>query len=211
MRVVTSTGPLDTYCLSAEVQEYDAHPPIATFSMDYSPKRVDNDRLALAGYLLFRPWISGVLMLDATVTPALVQTIADVERPRWLNVQPVELYPRHVPHGHIHARATTLDQATASVMPFASVDGALELSILRSDQANGAIRTNGSVAIASNAFVFADDGDRQLEVSAAVTCLVAEDLGIGDLTIPSSGSEQTRGNVGRLLGAVGLVLRPPGD
>ena len=208
MRVTATTGPLDAFCLAADVQEYDAFPPIATFTMDYSPKRVDNDRLAVAGYLLFRPWISGVLTLDASVTPALAQTIADLERPQWLNVQPVELHPRHVPHGHIRARAVAVDQATAATIPLRSEDDALELSILRSDQANGAFRTNSAVAIATNAFVFADTPERVLEVTAAVSCLVAEDLGIGDLSIPLATDEPAREGLRRLLGAVGLVLRP---
>lgn len=206
MRISIDNGPLDTFRLAAEVEDYDALPPVHEFFMDYWPKSLDPNRVALAGYLLFRPWLSGTLTAPEPVSPVLAQGLAEAETPAWLALQPLQLRAGPIPHGRRLARVLLADQATHDSLAIRG-DDAFHLTVLRSDQATGAFRTNSAAAFASNAFVLADEPGRQADVAAAISCLVAQDLDIGDITLPEPLPPADRQRLSRLLDTVGLVLR----
>src|SRR5690554_6402362 len=160
MRISVDNGPLDTFRLSAEVEDYDAQPPVHGVLMDYWPKSMVPNRLALAAYLLFRPWLSGTLTVPQAVSAVLAHSLAEAESPVWLALQPLQLRAGPIPHGRRRAIVSLADQTTDETLVIRG-DDAFHLTVLRYDQATGTLRINSAAVIASNAFVLADGPARQ--------------------------------------------------
>ncbi|MEO7587772.1 MAG: hypothetical protein ABIS84_07050 [Arachnia sp.] len=202
MKVTTSVSILNEFCLTATPDDYDGAPPLPTFTMDHWPTPIHDDRLALASFLLFRPWISGVLAIDGTVSPALSQMVRSVHTPVWVHLEPVELRPKALASGSRSLTISMVGAASAPIPVATSRTGDVSVSVLRSDQATGAIRTATGLDVASNAFMFADTPARRDEVLAAVACLLGQELGVGEVSLPGAATP-----LARLMRAVGMAVQ----
>lgn len=197
MLISVEEGVLDEYLVVATPQEYDGSPGVNTFRMDYAPRSVHPDRLALAAYLLFRPWASGPLQLPSPVSPALAEAIAALHAVCSVQPGPVDLTPRTGPPGRRPLRLAWRTDHSSEPPP-----GGMTVNLLRSDEASGALRTAQSVWLPSNAFMLAETEARELDVALAIGCVLAGDLDVRELHLPVAVPEP----LSRLLHRAGLSL-----
>lgn len=204
MEAMTGTNLLDQFEILVNPGAYDAHPPIPVFRMDYAPRVLSVDRLTVAVYLLFRPWISGELLVSKPMTPQLAEAIRQYSGFVDVAVRPIELRALPIISGRNSARAVVVDLLQSSAQ-FLGTDGStIDLTLLRADQASGSLRTAQSATLVSNGFMLADGSEREAEVAAAVCCLVGEDFDLGEVEIPPTSRIE---DLSRLVRNVGIVLR----
>lgn len=203
MEAMTGVGPLDQYEITVVPGEYDGHPPIAVFRLDYVPRRLSADRLALAVFLLFRPWISGELAVSEPMAPQLAEAIRDYSGFATVLVRPVEFQAMPIITGRRSARALVVDLEEQQEPGDGPDDSSILLTLLRADQAAGSLRTAQSATLVSNGFMLGDGPEREAEIAAAICCLVAEDLDLGELYLPRTARDA---ELARLVRNVGIVL-----
>lgn len=158
--------------LHAEPGEYDASLPVDSLLIDYAPRNINPERLAVAAYLAFGRWVSGDLQLPAKLGPA---TAAAIERDlKHVHVRPgpIEYYPKPL---EIGTREIRLNFTEAKTDPFTQDS----MTILPSSGWNGGLRGLRSMTIASNAFALDSDTSHPQEsirARLAVGVLFAGDL-----------------------------------
>lgn len=188
----------------AELQEYDAVPPVESLLLDHSPASVNLEREAMAAYLAFGHWTSGDLQLPHRLGP---NTAAAIERDMSqvpVRPSPIEYYPKPLELGlrnvHVGFEADYVrnDVSTIAVLPASDWSGAL--------------RGLSSLAIASNAFVFdiaaSTESSSHIRSRLAVAVLFSGDLSADTLVVNGDGVDETeRKKLTALLLAVRLGLR----
>lgn len=184
----------------AELQEYDADPPVESLLLDHAPVAMNPEREAIAAYLAFGHWSSGDLQLPHRLGP---NTAAAIERDiRHVAVRPgpIEYYPKPLELGirevHVGFDASYVrdDPATIAVLPGSGWTGAL--------------RTLRSIAISSNAFALdmaASQDFAAIRARLAVAVLFAADISADTLVLTASDLPETeRSRIRELLLAVRL-------
>lgn len=149
MEAMTGTNLLDQFEILVNPGAYDAHPPIPVFRMDYAPRVLSVDRLTVAVYLLFRPWISGELLVSKPMTPQLAEAIRQYSGFVDVAVRPIELRALPIISGRNSARAVVVDllQIIGTVPRNRRIDDRLDASARRSGLGVPAYRPVGDARL----------------------------------------------------------------
>lgn len=198
MKITLGPLPSMQFAITAVLEEYDSSPPVEALLIDREPRKRNNDREALAGYLAFGTFAGSGLQLHRKASPATADAIRFDSVDRALMAHPIEYYPKALPIGS--------SSIVMTATPSAGFADRAELALVRSDRWNGAIATHRSLAVASNAFVLAMTTGVRAYLAVAV--LLAEDLDADELVLEGwdvDAAEQSR--LRALLGAVRLGVR----
>jgi hypothetical protein len=192
--------------LHAEAEEYDGHPRPAALTVDYSPRFASPIRLAAAATLAFRPFLAGSITFPEKISPELATRVSTLLEPTTTYPGPLELHPKAMPlgSGKFHVETDSMVELGVS----AARDSRLRLA--SSGQAFGHHVTADVTTVPTNASLLepldGDELDRSLPYLAAAV-LIAEDFGIGTLTLPDRMRGLPRaGATTELLKAAGLSL-----
>lgn len=171
----TQTGQVGFH---AELQEYDAVPPVGSLLIDHAPSSMNLEREAMAGYLAFGHWTSGDLQLPHRLGP---NTAAAIERDMQhvsVRPSPIEYYPKPLETGHRRVRVAFTPANISGELP--------TLTVLPASEWTGSMRSLQSVVVASNAFALdsaASNGIEAIRARLAVAVLFAGDLSADILNI----------------------------
>ncbi|MEE1620761.1 hypothetical protein ACQ7DA_07620 [Zafaria sp. J156] len=192
----------------AKPGELDATPIIPSLVLDYVPRNLSPDRLAVGAILAFAPYISGQIVLDRQISALTAQVIEDLFDPIWVNVAP--LHPANIPlpRGKQRRRLTWGGQPDVLQHSLRLVDRSESVGISVRDQAV-TVSTN---ALDLNAVAPANS---RLSGMAAIgmASILAEDLdaSIFDVDAGLMGADgETLRRVSRLMSATGLGLNVEG-
>lgn len=184
----------------AELQEYDAVPPVGSLLIDHAPSSMNLEREAMAGYLAFGHWTSGDLQLPHGLGP---NTAAAIERDMQhvsVRPSPIEYYPKPLEVGPrtVHVGFTPANIAR----------GPSSLTVLPASEWTGSMRALQSLVVASNAFALdaaASGTFEAIRARLSVAILFAGDLSADTLHIdcPPLG-ENEKQRIRELLLAVRL-------
>ena len=202
MKVSLQTLPSLQFEVQVTSEEYDSAPPVSSLLIDRTPRIRQNDRDAIAAYLAFGAWASAGLTMPGRISPATAAAIRADSGSINLDVGPIEYYPKALPIGE---SSVTLTRSASS-----SIVARPELTILRSDNWNGALATKDSLAVGANAFVFGADDSMRAHLAVAV--LLAADLRADSFVVSDhdvSKDEQAR--IRALLGTVRLGIHFASD
>lgn len=191
---VTHALPLDRLLL-------DAHPAVLSF-----------DRVAVAGALLFSPWLSGPVELPGAVSPHVAEAVdqycADAAVRTWPAAVNADT---HFSSGR--SLVVVIDAETPQPSPEHTRGEAL-LHVRRADRSSGSLISLDQVVVSANAYLFASAGERTTPlpvVALAVATLFAEDLGAETVRVVGQAADRTvhRPGTTDLLASVDLSLAPP--
>lgn len=192
--------------LYAEAEDYDGHPRPAVLTVDYSPRFASPIRLAAAATLAFRPFLAGSVTFSDKIPPELATRVSALLEPTITFPGPLEFHPKAMPigTGMLHV------ETDAMVELGVSVNKASRLRLASSGQAFGQHVTADITTIPTNASLLepldGDELDRSLPYLAAAV-LIAEDFGVGTLTLPERMRGFSRAQATtELLHAAGLSL-----
>lgn len=208
MRVEKNTSPTGQWGLRAVAEDYDGTPPLPTVQFDRQPRTLSPDRVALASYLFFGPWMSGRYVSPQWHSPAMSQAMAQDASPAWLQTEPVELYAKALPKGR-RTFAVSLEGADQIRDAVQEGAGTPSLRFMRSDLSSGARVRGSSLELSSNAWLLASgqSTERQLRVALGCAVLFAEDVDADEVVIGHSGSSAEVASLFDLVGASRLGLR----
>lgn len=189
--------------LSATPGEIDGFPAVSRLRFDVAPSTVSPDRIAVAGILAFRRYISGQVQFESRISALTAELIARFMQPRWVHVTPLHPSNLPIPRGN-----KTLELRDSISMTRADA----VLAIVRKDRYQGAIFGADTTIIPSNAWVI-DQLDTEDEIDTfsarlAVAVLMAEDLNTSVIKIENLDIKNASdfSVLKDLLGAVGLGL-----
>lgn len=162
----------------AELQEYDAVPPVESLLLDHAPVTMNPEREAVAAYLAFGHWSSGDLQLPHRLGPNTAAAIERDMRHVAVRPSPIEYYPKPLELGIRDVRVGF----DASYVR----DDIAAIAVLPGSGWTGSVRTLHSIAVASNAFaldVAASQGYPAIRAKLAVAVLFAADMSADSLSI----------------------------
>ena len=207
MKVEKNTSPTGQWGLRAVPEDYDGIPLIPLVQFDRQPRVLSPDRVALAGYLLFGPWMSGRYNSPQWHSPAVSQAMAGDCGPAWLQTEPVELYAKPLPKGRhrvrVHMEGTAFEEK-----PCGRSESGRALRFMRSDRSAGARLSFSALELSTNAWMLAvgQAPDRQLRVLVGCAVLFAEDMDIDEILICNALQPDEISSLGNLVGAARLGL-----
>lgn len=212
MRVEKHTSPTGQWGLQAFAEDYDGTPPLPIVQFDRQPRTLSPDRVALASYLFFGPWMSGRYTSPQWHSPALSQAISRDAHPAWLQTEPVELYAKALPKGR-RSFSVSLQGADLTHDPLERDSQAPSLRFMRSDLSSGARVWGPSLELSTNAWLLASGQSvvRQLRVVLGCAVLFAEDVDADEVVIGHSGPSPEVAGLFDLVGASRLGLRLVSD
>ena len=181
--------------IRAELSEYDAIPPIQNIAYEASPLKINPEVEAAAITLLFGRFSGGELEFAHKVGPNTAKAIQRYVEPTIGFVTPIEYYPKPLPLGTME---TTVREGNATELQEST------FSSLRSDQYNGALKTQRSMAVANNSFLLKSNVN-DIRPALASAMLFAEDLEVESFVVPE-GTISNFEEVQRLLSAVRINL-----
>lgn len=205
MRMSTNVTPLGGFVVGAEPQDYDGRPPFGGARFDHAPKNLHPDRLAMAAYLFFRPWMAGSVEPPQRVSPAVACATIDDARPVWLEWEKVVMYATNVPHGRF-AVALNVPGWDHGIPARLALDAELTFSLPRSDQVAGSSRTARSFTTPTNVWLLADSPARAIEVALGSVLIFGEDLNVDRVIIPQTLPPTQSDRLSSLLSVVGIGL-----
>ena len=149
----------------AELQEYDAVPPVESLLLDHAPVTMNPEREAVAAYLAFGHWSSGDLQLPHRLGPNTAAAIERDMRHVAVRPSPIEYYPKPLELGirdvHVGFDASYVRDDVAAI------------AVLPGSGWTGSVRTLHSIAVASNAFTLDVAGPSlRLPFCSQPTCLL---------------------------------------
>lgn len=182
-RARTLTG---QYELAGTPGEYDGVPPVEALSTDRGPLIIQNDVLALAGFLAFAPYCSGPVSLPRSVAPELAQAMQGFLHPVWVQVTPVEFEPHKAPQGEGFAYLST-EAGAESLLP--NVWGQprnVTIRVLDSSRWNGSLLATDQLLVGSNASIIGSLGPKKYAPLAAIGAglLYMESFRCSTLVVP---------------------------
>lgn len=198
------------FSFSASPGDYDGTPPADRLFLDRDMLVVNNDVLALSGFLAFAPFCSGTITLPRSVSPEVVTAIEAYADPTWVHVTTVDVEPRDAPKGDGYAYlSTTLD--TRNRLPNEwGMPRNSTISIIDASVWSGYLVSSEMLIVGSNAATlssFFPSGSGVLPyVGAAI--LYMESLRCSTLVIPDDYDvdDVTWNRLSRLLGACKYAL-----
>lgn len=207
MRVEKTTSATGQWGLRATSEDYDGTPPLPVIQFDRQPRTLSPDRVALASFMFFNPWISGRYASPQWHSPALSQAMGRHVRPAWIQTEPVELYAKALPKGRRPLHVSMEDVPSLRSTSVRGCDSSLKLT--RSDRSVGARLSSAALELSTNAWMLtAGRGRRrQLEVVLACGLLYAEDLEADELIISSDVDDKDARDFADLIGAARIGLR----
>lgn len=166
--------------------EYDGVPPIDRLSFDRGPLIVQDDVLALAGFLAFAPYCSGPVSLPRSVSAELAREMQRFLDPVWVQATPVEFEARRAPQGDGFAYLST-EPGIGAVLP--NVWGQprnVTFRLLDSSEWTGSLMTSDQLHVGSNATVLGKLGPRQYAAlpSVGAALLYMESFKCSTLVLP---------------------------
>ena len=191
--------------LHALPEDYDGQPRPGVLTVDHAPRFASPIRLAAAATLAFRPFLAGSITFPEKISPELATRVSALLEPATTFPGPLEFHPKAMPLGN----ATLHVESNAVAMP--GPEGRTSRLVLTSSgQAFGHHVTAEVTTVPTNACLLepssGDELDRSLPYLAAAV-LVAEDFGVGTLTLPGHLRDLPRaGATTDLLSAAGLSL-----
>lgn len=189
--------------LIATPGELDGFPAIPQLYMGRYIEKLSADRLAVAGVLAFRRYISGQIVFDEKISSLTAEAISKVLLPRWSHCSPLHPANLPIPRG---SRTVKL-----SGLPIVE-QGHPTLAIVGSEGFSGSTISEQLSIIPSNAWCLDRmDQHRSIDrvcarISTAI--LLAEDLDIAILRVDRNEFSvfDSYGDYEELLGAVGMGL-----
>lgn len=184
----------------AHPTDFDAHPPVKELRIKWQYAGTSTDRFAVAASLAFSPWSAGAMMFPSEISALTAQRIGDwfrfVERV-WVGPNPVRWGGLKIPKGRDVLSIGGIEAEGTLVLEYRGMSEASSLSDSR-------------VQVASNAayLVARDDGRSQLLTQLAVAVLLAEEIGVNEIRLPSDAVLSTEDFAATtwLLECVGLGL-----
>lgn len=201
MKFQTDRNNQGQYRISVTLGDYDAQPPATEFTADHAPKIVSPDRFAVAVTLLFSSWCGGEMIFPQPIGPNTVSEIRKFLHPVSAHCSPIGFYPKPIPEG---SRTTVAYRAKQNLAAFPTRQP--YLLDLPTDKYNGSVRTHSSLQVATNAFLFADNAQNEVESLLGVAVLFAEDFDIDRFALSESPSEREARRISSLLSSVRLGL-----
>lgn len=195
--------------LWATPEDYDGSPMPSSLRVEFTPRFSTPGRSAAAAVLAFEPFISGSVTFDKPISPELANAISNILRPRTVWPGPLELHPKAIVSAPGVFRLecpvtaeTPSKVSTTSMLP--------RLRLPSSGAEFGHTFGPGIVAIPSNAHLLSLDSRpmlRRLFPYLAVVVLVAEDIGVGFIQLPTVVQrDELFASTRELLRAVGIRL-----
>ena len=203
------------FSFSATPSEYDGAPPVERLYLDRDMLLVNNDVLALSGFLAFAPYCSGPLTLPRSISPELVEALEDFAHPTWLHATNVEVEPKEAPKGDGFAFLSA-SLRTENALPNAwGLPRNSTISVIDASVWSGYLLSSEMVTVASNAKILADFSPPELRVLPYVgaAILYMESLRCSTLVVADSFDvgERAWRKLGRLLGACKYALLREGE
>lgn len=195
MRFSTKSNLYGRWGVHVELSEYDAVPPVQNIAYEASPLKLNPEVEAAALTLLFGRFSGGEMEFSHKVGPNTAKAIQRYLEPTIGFVSPIEYYPKALPLGGMD----TLVCENGALQPTGS-----EFNSLRSDQFNGAIKSQRAIAVANNSFVLKQSSD-DIRPALASAMLFAEDLEVETFVV-QSGTIPNFDEVQSLLSAVRINL-----
>lgn len=177
MRITWKSTHYGQVGLHAELDEYDATPPVDALLMDHAPMLKNPEREGIAAYLAFGRWVSGDLALPHKIGP---NTAAAIERDLELvhvRPRPIEYYPKPLEIG-VREVSVHFEHAGDSC--------GSSITVLPASRWSGSIRGLQSVSVASNAIAFDDSlsgSFRSVRARLAIAVLFAADVSANTLVV----------------------------
>lgn len=198
------------FSFSATPADYDGAPPVERLYLDRDMLLVNNDVLALSGFLAFAPHCSGSLTLPRDTSPELVVALEEFAHPTWLHVANVDVEPKEAPKGGGFAYLST-SLRTENALPNAwGLPRNSTISVIDASVWSGYLVSSEMLTVASNAKVLAGFSPAGMGILpyVSVAILYMESLRCSTLVLPDSleisGSVWDR--LSRLLGACKYAL-----
>ncbi|MFH0411412.1 hypothetical protein ACG98H_04780 [Corynebacterium sp. L4756] len=181
--------------IHAELSEYDAVPPVLNVAYEATPLKLNPEVEAAALTLLFGRFSGGEMEFAHKVGPNTAKAIQRYLEPTIGFISPIEYYPKALPLGGMETLVKEEDAFQS--------DGSAFIS-LRSDQFNGAVKSQRAMAVANNSFVLKQDAD-DIRPALASAMLFAEDLEVETFVVSQNAIINFE-EVRRLLSAVRINL-----
>lgn len=212
MKVEKHTSATGQWGLQASAEDYDGTPPLPIVQFDRQPRTLSPDRVALASYLFFGPWMSGRYTSPQWHSPAMSQAISRDAQPAWLQTEPVELYAKALPKGR-RTFAVSLEGADGIHPSVDQCVGVPSLRFMRSDFSSGSRVIGSSLELSTNAWLLASGQStaRQLRIALGCAVLFAEDVDADEVVIGHVGTPLETAGLFDLVGASRLGLRLVSD
>lgn len=182
----TSRSLTGTYDFVASPGEYDGVPATDTLSTDRGPLIIQDDVLALAGFLAFAPYCSGPITLPRSVSPELARAMEAFLDPVWIQVSPLEVEARKAPQGEGFAFLSTI-AGTDPLLPNAwGQPRNVTFRVLDSSRWNGSLVTTDQLIVGSNAGILGRLGPRKFArlPSISTALLFMESFRCSTLVVP---------------------------
>jgi hypothetical protein len=182
VRIVRERTQGGSLTYTAVPERYDGVPPVRHFLLDHGPLSINQEREAVACYLLFGRWTGGALKLPQPLGPA---TATAIERA----AEPVPVRPETVAYDPL---VLAMGEGTMQVHtgPPGPASRGAHLWVLRSDEWSGSLRAPRGIAVACNYFAFRSDRDpASVRALLATALLFAEDLHAGSVTLPAQAGD----------------------
>lgn len=184
--------------------------PLDRLLLDAHPAVLSYDRVAVAGALVFGPWLASSVELPGAVSPHVAEAVD-----AYCSRGGVRTWPAAVnrdSHFSTGRRLVAMaDAARPQSPPTLQANGDALLHLRRSDRSSGSLVGLDQVVVAGNGYLLSATGEHRptlAVVTLAVATLFAEDLGASTLAPTGEGvrpSEQLVG-VEALLASVDLAL-----
>lgn len=194
----------------AVAEDYDGTPRLENLWFDVGPKTRHWDRQAVAAYLTYGNVAGGRFQVPHKFSPAVAFAMQKMSGKVPIMPEPIEYYAKALPEGerrlHILPNESLPDDA---LKPQSQADG--YLSIVRSDQAAGAVRWPNGLMVASNAWLHANETSQLGSWYPYIACgaLFAQDLEADSLVLHANDvdtASQEWMNLSHLLSTAKLGL-----
>ncbi|MCW1805159.1 hypothetical protein [Brachybacterium squillarum] len=198
------------FALSASPEGYDAVPPLDRLIVDRDMLIVNDEILALSGFLAFAPYIGSGVTLPKRVSPEVAAAMQQFASGSYLQITPVDFEPFAAPTGR---GMLFVDNGMCNENALRNVWGLARnstISVLDASKWGGYLISTDHLRVASNARVLADLGevrDRMLPFL-AVALLFVDSMKASTLVVPDDSfeSDEEFRRAAQLLDAAKLSL-----
>ena len=198
------------FALGASPEGYDAVPPLERLIVDRDMLIVNDEILALSGFLAFAPYIGSGVTLPKRVSPEVAAAMQQFASGAYLQIAPVDFEPFAAPTGRGMLFVDEANHARNVLPNIWGVPRNATISVLDASTWGGYLVSTDHLQIASNARVMAELGERRHRMLPflAVALLFVDSMKVSTLVVPddSFDNEEDFQRVARLLDAGKLAL-----
>ena len=198
--------------LAATPDDYDAFPPVQVLSMDYIPRLVSNDRLAVSCALAFGYYAGGAVHFMTPVSAELADAAVAVMKPAAVAVPTVDYVPKAMTYGSNLFKLSMTDYpSSAPQWQGFGTPREFELRMPSMSDTYASSFSQEVLQVPTNADLLTPhqaSTDDKLLPYLAQAILLAEDLDIGVVKLPPGISRSAKLSiVAELMQTCGIALQ----